>query len=295
VEDRIALQNKEDQIALESEFDSPSKKGRVLAAFRSAVLPNRLLLSLISSSAFKAYYNMLRPLFKTAFLPKYDQRTVYRLFKTSALSTLSAETDEQEQEQEQEEEEGEEGEEEEAEAEADVNASSESFFKFLKTLVIHFSAKRALETHSLRVKTENINLSLFSVERSALVIPAGSWSSMEAMIREVFSSNPSSTSIGVTAKEAIEILEGKVLKKQDLDDSTKYGRLLKEFQFFIGNNGQILLTGGLHCETVLATLGMYFKSWNFVDNSTNLTSICEVRLLFTCLLILSEHLSLETT
>ena len=161
-----------------------------------AVLPNRLLLYLISSSAFKAYYNMLKYVFKTSFIPNREQEQRYRLLKKSLLSNPSTETDKQEQEQEQEEEEEEEG----------ANENPSSFFRFLKTLVVHFTAKRALEKHVLQVPNEGINFSL--VERSALAIPNGSWSTMEDMIRELFSSEDhSSTLTDVTATKAVEILK----------------------------------------------------------------------------------------
>ena len=184
---------------------------------------------------------------------------------------------------------------EEEEEEEEANENPSSFFRFLKTLVVHFTAKRALEKHVLQVPNEGINFSLFSVERSALAIPNGSWSTMEDMIRELFSSEDhSSTLTDVTATKAVEILKDKVSKTQN---SAKYERLFSEFKLFIDNNGGILLTGGLHCETILATLGKYYKSCKFLlaDDNANLTSICKVLLLFTCLLILSEHLSLETT
>ena len=229
---------------------------------------------------------MLEYVFKTSFIPNREQEQRYRLLKKSLLSNPSAETDKQEQEQEQEAEE---------EEEEEANENPSSFFRFLKTLVVHFTAKRALEKHVLQVPNEGINFSLFSVERSALAIPNGSWSTMEDMIRELFSSEDhSSTLTDVTATKAVEILKDKVSKTQN---SAKYGRLFSEFKLFIDNNGGILLTGGLHCETILATLGKYYKSCKFLlaDDNANLTSICKVLLLFTCLLILSEHLSLETT
>ena len=54
-------------------------------------------------------------------------------------------------------------EEEEEEEEVEVGDTS-SFFRFLKTLVIHFTAKRSLEKQSLQMKDEDISISLFSVD-----------------------------------------------------------------------------------------------------------------------------------
>ena len=174
------------------------------------------------------------------------------------------------------------------------------FLKFVRTLVVHFTAKRTLEKHCLRLKDEDVNVSLFSVERSALAIPAGSWSTMKDMMRALFSSNPSSTSTNDTAlaTKALEILEAKVLKAVTGQDNSKHGKLLANFKLIIEGNESILLPGGMHCETVLATLCKYFESVfgrDESDDKANLISICKVLLLFTCLLVLSEHLSLETT
>ena len=147
------------------------------------------------------FRSMLEYVFKTSFIPNREQEQRYWLLKKSLVSKSnpSAETDKQEQKQEQEAEE---------EEEEGANENPSSFFRFLKTLVVHFTAKRALEKHVLQVPNEGINFSLFSVERSALAIPNGSWSIMEDMIRELFSSEDhSSTLTDVTATKAVEILK----------------------------------------------------------------------------------------
>ena len=101
------------------------------------------------ASAFKAYYNMLENVFETSFIPNREQEQRYRLLKKSLLSNPSAETDKQEEKEEEEE---------------GANENPSSFFRFLKTLVVHFTAKRALEKHALQVSNEGIDFSLFSVE-----------------------------------------------------------------------------------------------------------------------------------
>jgi hypothetical protein len=177
----------------------------------------------------------------------------------------------------QEEEEGDvEEEEEEEEEREEVNAFS--FLKFVKTLVVHFTAKRALERHCLRIKDQDVNVSLFSVDRSALAIPAGSWSTMKDMMRELLSSDPSDDT--ATATKALEILEGKIL--QPRQDNPKQNNLLANFKLIIEDQ-PILLPGGMHCETVLATIGKYFESilkGDGSDDNVNLTTICKVLLLF---------------
>ena len=123
-----------------------------------------------------------------------------------------------------------------------------SFFRFLKTLVVHFTAKQSLEKQSLRMKDEDISISLFSVDRSPLVIPVGSWSTMEDMVRSSFSSAEADTAI---ATKAVEILKGKVsnLRAEGCQDKSKFGNLLENFKLVIDNTSPIVLSGGMHCET----------------------------------------------
>ena len=171
------------------------------------------------------------------------------------------------------------------------------FLRFLKTLVVHFMAKRALERYCFRIKDHEVKFALFSLERSPLAIPTGSWP--KDMIRTAFPSDPSSTSTNDTptaATKAFEILERKVLKRHR--DDSKFDKLLAGFEQVIKDNKPIILPGGLHCETVLATLGKFYEDFltkDKSDDNAKLTSTCKVRLLFTCLLVLSEHLTLETT
>ena len=291
--------------------DGGGQRERVLTAFQIVVLHNRLLLNLISSSAFKAYYDMLVSTYgENILLPNHRLTQVYRNF----LSTLrpnsslrpnnSTETDEdardvdvnpdvQQEEAAEEEAEEEEAEEEVEEEEEEEVKDTSSYFRFLKTLVVHFTAKRTLERQSLRMKDEEIIISLFSVDRSPLIIPVGSWSTMEDMMRELFSSTETDTAI---ATKAIEILRDRISNLESKDDS-KFGILLRDFKHLVDNISPILLGGGLHCETVLATLSKYFEFLlgSKGDDNENLTLICKVLLLFTCLVVLSEHLSLEAT
>ena len=153
------------------------------------------------------------------------------------------------------------------------------------------------------------------MERSNLFIPAGSWENMEKMVEELFPVSPDDTAT-VTLAKVVKILREKVEKVLEKvlepslgngqgdgqgDHDGKFGMLLKHFRDLIINetDQSVKFSGGLHCETVLATIGKYFETsligGGDSDDNANLTSICKVILLLTCRLILSEHLSLDTT
>lgn len=258
------------------------------------MMNNRLLVSLISSSAFRFYFDLLCFIYGSSFLPKLHQKPVYQSFLKTLQPIDSAKADKVQPDVKQAEEEWEEEEEEEE------KSDPSSFFKFIKTFIVHFSAKRALERHCFTLKEQDVKVSLFHVERSPLVIPAGSWSTMEVMIRGLFSSDPSSTSTDDTAiaTKALEIIKVKAKDAVALpslsrdSDNSKHVGLLATFDSLV-NDKAIRFTGGMHSETVLATLGKYFELHS--ADEVKLGSICEVLLLFICLLFLSEHLSLETT
>lgn len=286
----------------------PQQK-EVLSAFKTSSLHNRFLLTLISSSAFKTYFDMLVFYYKSSLLPTRQQMPIYHDFSKTFQQNPSAKTvkvaearhdvqlaqedeDEGDGKGDEGDEEGDEESDEEGDEEGDEEEEGDpsSFFKFVKTLVVHFTAKRALETHCLRLTDQEVDATLFYVERSRLVIPTGSWLTMKAMMEELFVSDPSPT----TATKAFKILEGKVL---DVKVKPKLQKLLAGFRCII-NDKRILLSGGMHCETVLATLGKYFEPFLQTDqrgNNGDLITLCKVLLLFTFLLVLSEHLSLEST
>jgi len=258
------------------------RQKRVLDAFDDIVLHNRLFLNLISSSAFESYFKMLASVAGTKLLP---ERLLVPDISTFRPRVEKAEEGGEEKAEEEEEEE----EEEEAEA-----GDAFSFLRFLKTLVVHFTAKRYLERQSLQMKDDDINVSLFSVDRSPLVIPVGSWSKMEEKIRSLFSSADENM-----ATKAIKILKDKVsgLGPEGRREKSKFDNLLEDFKRVVDNSCPIVYSGGLHCEAVLATLRKYSESilGSEGDDSAELISTCKVLLLFTCLVVLSEHLSLEST
>lgn len=133
-------------------------------------------------------------------------------------------------------------------------------------------------------RNHEVKISLFAVERSPLSIPAGSWPNMQAILRESFSSDPSqsSTSAGdsnIAVIKAIKLLEDKIQTPPE-KCSTQCRKILENFKRIIQKT-PVLLPGGLHCETVLATLGKYFEDtpilWDSDDNAnTDLVSICKV-------------------
>jgi hypothetical protein len=231
------------------------------------VLNNRLLLTLISSSAFKAYFDMLQHIYGLMMLPSHRQRPLYDQFERTLRGKGQEEEQEEQEQEEQEEEQGPE------------DPGFTSFLRFLRSLVVHFTAKRTLERHCFRTKDQEVNLSLFHVGRTSLAIPAGSWSTLECLLNESYSPKSSLTSTA----EAIEILKGKVLNRSltTQQQNSQIGSILGKFQLVMEDKEPLLLSGGLHCETVLATLGKYFESILQGDDKANLTSICKVLLPFT--------------
>ena len=161
-----------------------------------------------------------------------------------------------------------------------------SFFKFIRTIVIHLTAKRALERHSHMTKGLDVNISLISMERSALCFPSGSWLAMKGMMRESLLSSEGDTNTDVD--KAVEILQ-KIQQAPADTCSSESIRLLGTFKSIIDNE-RVLFSGGLHCETVLATLHWYSDSLPPGDENSNLISTCKV-LLFTFLPAQSDHLS----
>lgn len=159
-----------------------------------------------------------------------------------------------------------------------------SFFRFIKSFVIHLTAKRALERHCFGFKGQPIDISLFAVERPPLCIPAGSWPKMRDVLKRSFLSswNSSLTSPGETredtANRAINILEKKI-KNLEIRYGPKTQKILGNFQRII-DGLQVHFPGGLHCETLLATLSKYFESAIKGDNDADLISTCKVLYLY---------------
>jgi hypothetical protein len=169
-------------------------------------------------------------------------------------------------------------------------ASLPFLFDFIKTFVIHGRAKRALERR-VATKDQEVNISLFTVERSSLSIPAGSWPKMQDILRASFVSDPSSTSASDTdtaATKAIKILQDKIQTPPKYC-SAKSRKLLANFKGIIQET-PIHFHGGMHCETVLATLSKHFELSLKEDVNASLTSTCKV-LLFMLDLTSSNHLS----
>jgi hypothetical protein len=173
----------------------------------------------------------------------------------------------------------------------DQEASMSSLFWFIKTFVVHLTAKRALERYCNGINRD-VNISLFAVERSHLSIP--SWPGMQDILRESFLSDTfeSSTSAGDAdiASKAIELIEDKI-RNPPQKCGQKCRKMLANFANIIMNKAPLEFKGGLHCETVLATLSQYFKDFLIEDDSNaDLISTCKV-LLFTtyCLLDLTFY------
>ena len=84
------------------------------------------------------------------------------------------------------------------------------------------------------------------------------------------------------------------MRPEGHQDKSKFGNLLENFKLVVEDTSPIVLSGGMHCETVLATLGKYSESFLSLEGDDNamLTLTCKVCLLFTCLVLLSEHFPL---
>ena len=154
--------------------------------------------------------------------------------------------------------------------------------RFIKTFVVHLSAKRALERYYFQTRQHDAKISLFAVERSPLIIPKGSWPKMKAILTESLTSDSSesSTSAGdadsaTKVDEAIKLLEDKI-KKPPQKCSPKCLKLIKDFSKII-DDVPVLLPGRLHCEAVLATLSKYYENCLVIgDDNANLACACKV-------------------
>jgi hypothetical protein len=259
-------------------------QGDVLGNFQTGWLHNQFLLLLLSSSAFKSYFTLLTVLFPYAMLPRRGEIQAYRDFKITLrpnpdedVASVQPNSDKKEEEDDKERDDEEEDHDDDDDDDEDEFQHHSRFFRSLKTLVIHFTAKRALEQRCILLKNDDVKISLLYVERSPLRIPAGLWSRMEDMMKMLF---PDDTA---TAEKALEILKGEAQKPRTRD--SKLDKILADFKLVIDGT-TVLLTGGMHCETVLATLGRYFKDilGNESYDKDNLIPISQVFLLFTCLL-----------
>lgn len=67
------------------------KQKNLLSAFRKALLHNRLLLTLLSSNAFKTYFDMLDSFYGERLLPARQQIPFYRAFEKTLRPKIVAE------------------------------------------------------------------------------------------------------------------------------------------------------------------------------------------------------------
>lgn len=251
-------------------MDLTERQTEVLMLLKRGTTHYRFLLYLICSSSFKNYFDMIG----NFVLPVRRQKLLYIGYSRKFRSNTRHTTEDVEQI----------GQDVDYEVEADVQLEDEapfegeadmpSLFRFIKSFVIHLTAKRALERYCFMTKDQEVNISLFYVERSSLCIPAGSWAKMQDILTASFSSDPSSTSAGdidtTAVTKAIEILRDKTRTP-----SRKFGpksrRLLKNLQSVM-QGSSIFFPGGMHCETVLATLGKHFELSLKGDDDANLIS-----------------------
>jgi hypothetical protein len=68
-----------------------NKQKNLLSAFRKALLHNRLLLTLLSSNAFKTYFDMLDNFYGERLLPARQQIPFYRAFEKTLRPKIVAE------------------------------------------------------------------------------------------------------------------------------------------------------------------------------------------------------------
>ena len=168
-----------------------------------------------------------------------------------------------------------------------------SLFRFIRTFVVHLTAKRALEKYSFMTKDHEVTISHFGVERSPLFIPAGSWPDMLAILRESFSSDPkSSTSADDAVSKGIALLEDKI-RTPPAECSPKCQKILRKFKK-ITEDMPVTLTVGMHCEAVLASLGKYYEDFlnsesESGDDNADFVSSCKVLLFSCCLLDLTFY------
>jgi len=247
-------------------MDLTERQTEVLMLLKRGTTHYRFLLYLICSSSFKNYFDMIG----TFVLPVRRQKLLYIGYSRKFRSNTTEDVEQI-------------GQDVDYEVEADVQLEDEapfegeadmpSLFRFIKSFVIHLTAKRALERYCFMTKDQEVNISLFFVERSSLCIPTGSWAKMQDILTASFSSDPSSTSaddINTPVTKAIEILRDKTGTP-----SRKFGpksrRLLKDLESVM-QGSPILFPGGMHCETVLATLSKYFELSLKGDDNANLIS-----------------------
>lgn len=129
------------RVPLENADAADGQKLIVLGAFQKGLLFNRYLVTLISSSAFKAYFQMLVDIYNMELLPSLDQRKVYKAYFSNLCPSMPVDAENVTKEID---------DDEEGDPFSEDENIHSSFFRFLKTLVVHFTAKRALERHSIR-------------------------------------------------------------------------------------------------------------------------------------------------
>lgn len=123
----------------------------------------------------------------------------------------------------------------------DISAS----LRWLKTFTVHFLAKRTLQNCPLDFLKKPITFSIIAVDQPSPGIRS-SWSAMKEIISE--------TMKGQEPDEVIQDLKAAIDAAPRSCDET--GRMIGTFQILIRQQTGIVIPAALHCEMVLATLGL---------------------------------------
>jgi len=145
-----------------------------------------------------------------------------------------------------------------------------TLLRFIKTFVVHLTAKRALENYCFKTKDHEVTISHFGVERSPLHIPSGSWLDMTTILRELFSSDPKPST---SADDAVKLLEEKIQ-----NPPTEYTQKIVKIFKKIVLDKKVTFSGGLHCEGVLESLGKHFHD-HLTDSEDNADLVCSCKVL----------------
>jgi len=177
-----------------------------------------------------------------------------------------------------------------------------ALLRWVRTFVVHFTSKRVLERHCVQTMDASIKISLLAVERSRLYLPVShvSWSEMETIIKDSF---PPDSLFFCTASMASETLKNKVIEASRDIASAVQGdpaaarytsptlkKIIPPFQSIIQSRNlesqsqptslkRYYFGGGMHCETVLETLGEFSADILQEEGNGDLLAICQVLLL----------------
>lgn len=155
-----------------------------------------------------------------------------------------------------------------------MDAKLPVFFKWIKTFVLQFIGKRALEIHSRRYTYQEASISVLGVQGSYFNLP--SWDVFETIIRKVMDD-------GTTPPEVVnEIIN---ILRRGPSDLTEYGQLkgiISIFQSII--QGKPCATRPyflvMHCEAVLAALRDFSLSPYRQDVGSPPSEVLDVGALF---------------